>query len=313
MRSYDPLGGGSSAGPFTATFVAASNLSVGAGVIVIVFSLAHLTASARFRVRAPGPVSGRLSKTTAWRRRPSCLGFPSRFRHRHSLLGHPVPAGELALLAVGLPDETFRPDPDGVPVFRTRELRSGWVPSLPRGRRCSSRPSSLLDRRLPLFGGQSLHPAPTSHRTGLRLTRHQRGFKQFTRPTVPLACGRPDGTGRPWAFPRASHPADQEPTTHAEVGTGHRSTDLELLAQHLHLVDPPIGSSLTTCDLASHGYLQQSRLTSILGRGRRGGVAAGGARFLVLFWGFGDRCRAGPQWIYLNYGLVHAELFMTAR
>src|SRR5450755_3536790 len=168
------------------------------------------------------------------------------------------PPGSWALLAVGLPDETFRPDPDGVPVFRTRELRSGWVPSLPRGRRCSSRPSSLLDRRLPLFGGQSLHPAPTSHRTGLGLTRHQRGFKQFTRPTVPLACGRPDGTGRPWAFPRASHPADQEPTTHAEVGTGHRSTDLELLAQHLHLVDPPIGSSLTTCDLASHGYLRQS-------------------------------------------------------
>ena len=55
MRSYDPPEGGSSAGPFTATFVAASNLSVGAGVIVIVFSLAHLTASARFRARAPGP------------------------------------------------------------------------------------------------------------------------------------------------------------------------------------------------------------------------------------------------------------------
>jgi hypothetical protein len=33
-------------------------------------------------------------------------------------------------------------------------------------------------------------------------------------------------------------------------------------------------------------------LTSILGRGRRGGVGAGGARFVLLFWGFGDRCRA---------------------
>ena len=31
-----------------------------------------------------------------------------------------------------------RPDPDGVSVFRTHELRSGWVPSLLRGRWCSS-------------------------------------------------------------------------------------------------------------------------------------------------------------------------------
>jgi SAM-dependent methyltransferase len=66
---------------------------------------------------------------------------------------------------------------------------------------------------------------------------------------------RPGGTRRRWAFPRASHPADQEPTTHAEVGTGHQSTDLELLAQHLHRADPPVGSSLTTCDLASHDEL----------------------------------------------------------
>jgi hypothetical protein len=188
---------------------------------------------------------------------PSAANSASRTQHPPDNPPLQRSVSQPVAVAVGLPDETFRPDPDGVPVFRTRELRSGWVPSLPRGRRCSSRPSSLLDRRLPLFGGQSLHPAPTSHRTGLRLTRHQRGFKQFTRPTVPLACGRPDGTGRPWAFPRASHPADQEPTTHAEVGTGHRSTDLELLAQHLHLVDPPIGSSLTTCDLASHDEQRQ--------------------------------------------------------
>ncbi len=33
--------------------------------------------------------------------------------------------------------ETSRPDLDGVTAFRTRELRPGWVPSLPRGRWCS--------------------------------------------------------------------------------------------------------------------------------------------------------------------------------
>jgi hypothetical protein len=57
----------SSAGPFATTVVAASNLSVGSGVIVIFSCWAHLTASARFRVRAPGPVSGRLSGTASWR------------------------------------------------------------------------------------------------------------------------------------------------------------------------------------------------------------------------------------------------------
>jgi len=42
-----------------------------------------------------------------------------------------------APLTVGLPAQG--PDPDGVTAFRTHELRPGWVPSVPRGRRCSSR------------------------------------------------------------------------------------------------------------------------------------------------------------------------------
>jgi hypothetical protein len=95
------------------------------------------------------------------------------------------PPRNWVLLAVDLPGGTSCPDLDGVTTFRTRELQPGWVPSLPRGRRCSSRPSRLLDRRLPLYRGQSLHPAPTSHLSGLSVTRHQRGFKQFTRPAFP--------------------------------------------------------------------------------------------------------------------------------
>jgi hypothetical protein len=87
--------GGSSAGPFTAACAVASNLSVGAGAFVIFFSLAHLTASARFRAGPQGSVFGRLCGTTAWRGQPSCPGFPLRFRRRPSLLGHPMPAEEL--------------------------------------------------------------------------------------------------------------------------------------------------------------------------------------------------------------------------
>jgi len=46
-------------------------LFVGSGVVVIFFCWAHLTASAGFHVRAPGPVSGRLS-ATARRVNPYC-------------------------------------------------------------------------------------------------------------------------------------------------------------------------------------------------------------------------------------------------
>ena len=163
----------SSAGPFTATLVAASNLSVGSGVVVIFSSLAHLTASARFRVRAPGPVSGRLCGTAAWRGRPSGPGFPLRFRRRRSLLGHPIPAGELGLPHGRLTGHARRrvPDLDGVTAFRTHELRPGWAPSIPRGRRCSSRTEGRAQpapaaSRLPVLAPRYGFPP-----AGLRLTR----------------------------------------------------------------------------------------------------------------------------------------------
>ena len=95
VRSARKAASVSSAGPFTAACAAASNLSVGAGVVVIFFSLAYLTASARFRAGPQGSVFGRLCGTAAWRGQPSCPGFPLRFRRRHSLLGHPMPAEEL--------------------------------------------------------------------------------------------------------------------------------------------------------------------------------------------------------------------------
>jgi hypothetical protein len=127
-----------------------------------------------------------------------------------------------------------------------------------------SRPSRLLDRHLPLRRGQSLHPAPTTHLARAGLTRHQRGFKHFTRPVFPSpAAARMERTAAS-AFPQASHPADQEPTTHARVGTGHRARTSNYTL-NITSGDPPIGSSLTTCDLASHNDLHQSRDRSGIG------------------------------------------------
>jgi hypothetical protein len=212
----------SSAGPFTATLVAASNLSVGSGVVVIFASLAHLTASARFRARGRSPVSGRLCGTAAWRGRPSCPAFPLRFRCRHSLLGHPIPAGGLGLPRGRLTGHARRrvPDLDGVPAFRTHELRPGWVPSIPRGRRCSSRPRDVLGRRLPLPSGQSLHPTQTSHRRG---SLHEASAR--------VHAIHPSGL--PWPVAARVERAalgllpglrtPPLPATHAEDGTGRRA------------------------------------------------------------------------------------------
>jgi hypothetical protein len=71
----------SSAGPLTATVVAASSLSVGSGVVVIVVFGVHLTTSALFRAGSRGSVSGRSSTTIRGRRAlidPSW--FPAAFR-----------------------------------------------------------------------------------------------------------------------------------------------------------------------------------------------------------------------------------------
>ena len=117
------------------------------------------------------------------------------------------------------------------------------------------RPSRLLDRRLPLCRGQSLYPDSTSHRRGL-LDEASTRIHAIHPSGLPLARGRPDGTGRRFGFPPSFEPADQEPTTHVEVGTGHRARTWNY-SLNITSVDPPIGSSLTTCDLASHDESEQ--------------------------------------------------------
>ncbi len=100
---------------------------------------------------------------------------------------------------------TIGPDLDGVTAFRTHELRPGWLPPSPRGRRCSSRPEGVPGRRLPLPNGQSLHPRHQQSVGEARLTRHQRGFKQFSRPVFP-SPGAPGQNGNPLSFPPSFAP-----------------------------------------------------------------------------------------------------------
>jgi len=255
-RTIHSVGSGSSSGPFTTTCVAASNLSVGSGVVVIFFCWAHLTASARFRVRAPGPVSGRLCTTIRLEGRH--IVVVSRCLSATGICFSVIlrPPRNPALLTVGLPDQGSGPRRD----FRVPHIRAaigvgalcapGTTVLIPDG--ATSRPASAASQR---------HvPAPrrTSHPRGLRLTRHQPRVHACSPVRSSPACGRPDGTGRPWALRRASHPADQEPDDARRGGDRPSSTDLELLAQ-LTSVDLQSGSSLVVCDLASHVAKRSSR------------------------------------------------------
>ena len=93
-------------------------------------------------------------------------------------------------------------------------------------------PSGVPGRRLPLPSGQSLNPSSNNPSTGVHFTRHQRGFKQFTRPAIPLACGRPDGTSRRLGFPPGFAPRRPGADNARQGGDRPSSTDLELHAQH---------------------------------------------------------------------------------
>ena len=180
------------------------------------------------------------------------------------------PPGSWALLTVGLPSTLrARPDLDGVTAFRTHELRPGWVPSIPRGRRCSSRTEWRAQPAPAASQRPALDPAPTSHLARMHFTRHQRGFKQFTRPAIPLACDRPDGTGRHLGFPPSFAPRRPGADNARRGGDRPSSTDLKLLAQHHIGLILQSCSSLTACDFAS----QRQRCASP--RPRRRGVVIG--------------------------------------
>jgi hypothetical protein len=203
-----------SSGPFTTptAAVAASNLSFGSGLRSSSSPRAHLTASARVRARAPRPGirpvirHDRLEGPTIRR------GFPSPFGRRHSLLGHPVPAEELGPPCGRLTGHPIAPGPRrGYRVPHARAATGVGAPSTPRTA-VLPLPSRLLDRRLPLRNGQSLHPAALPIDRALA----SRGINEGSRNSPVRSSPRlwPPGWSRPpLGFPRASHPAGHERTS----------------------------------------------------------------------------------------------------
>ena len=152
------------------------------------------------------PVSGQLSGTAsggASHHVPvSCCLPATGIRFSVTLF----PPGSWAFLTVGLPGTTLRPDPDGVSTFHTCEIRPGWVPSTPGT-------AVFSPGRMPCPAGACRFPAaspctPQPHPTS-GATHHEASTRVHAiHPSgLPLACGLPDGTGSPRAFPCAPHPA----------------------------------------------------------------------------------------------------------
>ena len=191
--------------------------------------------SARFRGRAPDPVSGRLSDSRRMKDRRCSRSLPlSRCLSAAGIrfLGVLFPPGDPALLTVGLPatPRQMPPDPNRVSTFRTHEIRPGRVSSLPRGRRCSTRPRDVHGRRLPPHNGRPLPPQHHCPTRDVRLTRHQQGFSVIHPFGLPLTCG-PRSERAPSGFPLSFAPSRYQLRT---SGRGRSGTLTEITSSASH-------------------------------------------------------------------------------
>jgi hypothetical protein len=215
---------------------AASNLSAGSSLVVIVSAQAHLTRVSP--LSRPGTRPGirpvihdnTAKEETEFRRH----GFLSPFGHRHSLLG-----SSQSRQGSGPSSRSAYPTPSASGPCRDYHVphsreRPGRVPPIPRGRRCSwtgcrARPAPAASQRpvpAPRWNipprGAIIHEASTKvhaiHPSGLPLTRDPYGGIEILR-----------------LSPRASHPAV---TSSARQGRGQASSMRPGL-HHRHHVGPP--------------------------------------------------------------------------
>jgi hypothetical protein len=101
----------------------------------------------------------------------------------------------------------------------------------------------------------SLHPAPASHPAGLRLTRHQRRFTQFTRPVFPSpVASRMER--EPSGFPLSFEPRRPEPDNARQGGDRPTEHGPETTLYDISRTSNP-ACLLVVCDLASHGVIRQ--------------------------------------------------------
>lgn len=226
-------------------------------------SKAHLPTSAPpFGARAPGPVSGQLSRTATWRSRHNVLVSCRLSSTGIGLLGILFPPEDSALLAVGLPTRhEDGSDPVGVSVFRTRETRPGWVPSLLRGGGVLPISAASLIGAC-RFAAASPIPRWNIPSAELLITEHAKIHSRSPVRPSPRPPP-PDGTGTASAFPWASHPA----VTHGARQGGDGPSDTG--PDHTLIDQPPNGATThhgevgpeRPADVATGGFLRAASRT----------------------------------------------------
>jgi hypothetical protein len=221
--------------------VVASNLSVGSGVIVIFAIWTHLTASARFRVRARSPVSGQLSVAISWRT-DQMRGFPVAFRpppfaSRSSFTRRGIrPSSRSASRQQAGPRQ-------GCHVPHTRAATGvgalcapGTTVLIPT--EATSRPAPAASQR-PV-------PAPRtpSHQRGSCLNEAStKGSHVFARPVFPSPVAARMERAALGLFPELRTPPTRSRTTHARAGTGHRARTWNYtLNSHWSISNPVVHS-----------------------------------------------------------------------
>ena len=202
------------------------NLSVGSGVIVVFLFTGSPDRVSPLSRPGTRPAIRPVIRDDQPKELAMSRGFVLPFGHRRSLLGHPIPAeglgpphgrltGHVDRTSTGLP-RFARPsnDREGCPLYPGDD---GAHPGL----------RTVLSRRLPHLNGTSLHPAPTLHLTGLHIARHQRRFKQFTRPVFPSPAATRMKTSSSLSFPPSFEPRRPEPNDARRGRDRPSSTDLE--------------------------------------------------------------------------------------
>jgi hypothetical protein len=203
--------------------------------------------SARFRARAPGPVSGQLCRAPGGRTGHDDAGFLLPFGCRHSLLGHPVPPGASAPLAIGLQHTTAARTLAGFPC--SARVRTSWDgrPLYPgdSGVHTTAARSAVAACRF--TAASPCHPGAAIRPGGVRVTRHHQGFTGIRPSSLPLTCDPGTDTGALGLSPELHTPASR--TRRRMSGRGQvANTDLKSHPRHHRTSTTDL---LITCDLTS--------------------------------------------------------------
>ena len=132
--------------------------------------------------------------------------FPLPFGRRHSLLGHPVPAGRSAFLTVGPPALPGR-IPSGFPRSAQLSCDRGGRPLYPGDGGVLPAGGSYPAGTRRFAAASPCIPLEHSAWRDPNVTRHHQGFTRVHPSGLPLACGPPDGSGTLGRLLRAPHPA----------------------------------------------------------------------------------------------------------